>query len=144
MNLVRGFLAQRHLPAVRRLAFGAGLLHTEPSRIEAYHRLQAYLPIMQLAIPAETTDLSSKSTDGEPRCMPPLRINRLRKWAVVVLQFVALPVEAGRLEMSYHLRLELDINTEERAEALQPNLLAPLLSELWDRGLEIASEGEAL
>jgi len=150
---VNGFatIMRRWLPScppVTRLALGGVLLQAQSDRRAGYVLLGSYIP--SVTLDPDSSDFSyqinrpRKSTTS----IPNLEVNRLTRWAVVLLRTLA--VSAGLQAMSVAdmarrsaCRLEFDINTSQEFTGRIPQgQLTDLLVELSDLALEIAALGD--
>ena len=132
---------------VNRLAFGAKLVHPEPSWDRSLSTLRHYLPDIDFDDSADfmyriNRPRSSKTLEG-------LRVNRLCTWSVAVSSGVEVRVGAegevqqGSLGQYLASSLELDINTAgDRAEPIPQADMGALFSELITLGIEISERGD--
>jgi hypothetical protein len=135
-------------PALRRIAFGAVLVHQVPNKETGYRFLASLLPAVRLD-PAASDFLYQINRPRVSRSRPGVMINRLTTWSVrtvarlgirlVGLQ--ALPSDVERHGLA--CRLDLDINTAAEFEGtFQQSELPPIFDELVRLGTEIAEKGD--
>ncbi len=138
-----------HAPALVRLAVGAVLLQPVDNVHAGYVRLKRYLPALPID-PDGSSDFLYQI--NRPRRaatqIRDLRLNRLNKWSVQVMQRVDVMLGSQGIATKRTLaqevacRLELDINTAPKLEPLPPDRLEALLHELGDLAKEIAQRGD--
>jgi hypothetical protein len=136
------------IPEISRLAFGAVLPRPLPDRSTGYVQLSTYLPVE--IDPQNSSDFTYQINRPRPSRtgIPDLLINRLSKWSVAAFQVFSMSigtanVGVGQGARKYHCRLELDISTDvEFKQGFSKDQLLPVLEELIDLGLEIASKGD--
>ena len=136
-------------PPIQRLAFGAILWQPVANLPAGYRQLAMYLPAVTLD-PEGSSDFVYQI--NRPRASTSLvtapPINRLSRWAVMVLERGAVALDAlartSRMQpLSFACRVELDINTvPEFQEAFPREQLPHIFAELVDLGCEIASHGD--
>ncbi len=136
-------------PPLRRLAFGAILVQPVDDRKSGYKQISAYLPNVKLD-PDGSSDLIyqiNRPRDSRSG-VPGLRINRLSKWSVSLLQTVAFSLEKTSVSMApgrelSACRLELDVNTSADFQGEFPReQVAVIFDELVRLGSEIVDEGD--
>lgn len=149
LRLMFGWFGLETCPSLKRLAFGAILFQPVDNRKAGYKQLSTYLHAVKLD-PERSSDFTYQinrprdSTSG----VPGLRINRLSKWSVSLIQTVAYTLETtsvslvqGR-ELSV-CRIELDINTTPDFQGeLSREQLPGIFKELVDLGFEISEHGD--
>ena len=145
-------LLQQWIPEVSdvaRLAFGAVLLLPVTDRVEGYKQLQPYLPDVRLD-PEGSSDFSYQINRARDSSSGPggLKINRLSKWSVAVVQHVTVSLGVGTAER-YHgpqkfaCRVEVDINTVPSGQSNLPrDRVVDIFGELVSLSREIVSSGD--
>lgn len=138
------------VPAVQRLALGL-VLHLPVTDLQdGYRRLTGFLPDLRIDVEG-SSDLFYQINRARPSRsgIPGLRINRLSKWSVAIMQQVMLSVSAGRVGQMMETqpittcRLEVDINTAPSFEGDLPReRLVDITDELADLSIEIALRGD--
>jgi hypothetical protein len=134
-------------PPIDRLAFGALLVLPVEDKRTGYRQLSALLPLEVDAEGSSDFTYSINRPRPSKSGIPNLKINRLSKWAFVVLRLAAVSVGRHVGHAPYDgpsaCRLELDINTaaEFEGELPQEHILR-IFDELVDLGQEIASKGD--
>jgi hypothetical protein len=148
--LAERWLARNDVPAVGRVAFGAILVHPEADRAAGYQRLPDYLPVQ--VDPASSDFLYQINLPTVPSAtgIEGLRLNRLSKWTVTALKFLALrftgtSLQAQPVPEKFALRVELDMNTAPGFIGPIPHeRLADVYRELVTASREIATNGVVL
>ena len=135
-------------PPLKRLAFGAVIVHPVDSVEEAYQELSRFVQypldrehmsdfLLQVNRPRHARSTSES-----------LQLNRLVKWSSLTIRRVQLSVTGDQVEPgpsleSYAVRCELDINTPAtRQEPLPVGQLPELFAEMWALASEIAQSGD--
>jgi hypothetical protein len=144
----RAWLGRPDVPEIFRLAFGAVLVHPEPTREAGYARLPEYLPVR--VDPGSSDFQYQINYPAASRTAPGVTINRLSKWSVVklnVARFLAIPGEpplhSQQAPAVNAFRLELDINTAPSSNLTLPsNSAVGLFEELIETGARTIDQGE--
>jgi hypothetical protein len=136
-------------PRIERLAFGAVAVMPVDTREEGYIRLSALLHELRID-PRGSTDLFYQI--NRPRAsrlqIPNLRINRLSKWSVALVQRVTVIVGTDAVQQVTDrepvsvCRVEIDISTTPFPGELPQDQVLALFDELADLGLEIILRGD--
>jgi hypothetical protein len=148
-ELMNNWFALPSMPLLVRLAFGAVLAHPVRNFSEGHEFLQRYsLPEFNLEGTSDFLYQISRQNDSNIGVVN-LKINRLSKWAMSVVQNILVSFTAGQLStlptdfQAFAATLELDINTVPDVELeLNQNILPKLFDELINFGSEIAQEGD--
>src|SRR5437660_264682 len=130
-------------PPLKRLAFGAVLIHPVADRNAAYHEITNLVPGLRLDSPEISDFLYQINRPRPSTSVTDLMINRLSKWsagAIALAQFTL--HQAGgditKTTLSTGTRLELDINTDpNHSGELSRESLSPLWGELVGLAREI-------
>jgi hypothetical protein len=136
-------------PPVQRIAFGALALLPVDDRSAGYDRICNYLIFDVNADTSSDFNFRINRT-RESTASQGLRINRVSQWSVGVFNRYTLRVSPQGLEQlplpqrsRYHLRLELDINTDyARDTDLESSALPRIFRELVYLAQEIVREGD--
>lgn len=139
-----------NISEVKRLAFGVVLLCPSKDRREGYDSISRFLPDIRIRNEGESDFFFQINRPrNSDTLIPDLKINRLSKWAVILLQRIQVTVESGQpiiassKMMQYANRLELDINTSPEYTNDIPNKLLPeLFKELLSLAKQITIEGD--
>ena len=139
-----------NITEVKRLAFGTVLLCPSENRMDGYDRISRFLPDITIRNEGESDFFFQINRPrNSVTQLPDLKINRLSKWAVMLLQKIQFTLESGQQvislpkTMQYANRLELDINTSpEYTNDLPNHLLPELFKELVSLAKEIAILGD--
>lgn len=135
-------------PPLKRLAFGAVIVHPVDSAEDAYQELSRFVHY-----PLEREHMSDFLLQvNRPRLArstsESLQLNRLVKWSSLTIRRVQLSVtgdqiESGQSVERYTVRCELDINTQAtRQEPLPVEQLPELFVEMCALASEIAQSGD--
>jgi hypothetical protein len=136
-------------PALKRIAFGAILMHPASSPRDAYDELSRFVQY-----PLDSDRMSDFSLQLNRRRAARsvengLQINRLAKWSAVTIRNVRVTMMGDQLLQQraprerYAVRCELDINTSPtREEQLPVEQLPSLFDELVELASEIAQYGD--
>ncbi len=144
-------LIQRWLPScpdASRLALGGVLFQPQADRNVAYVQLQKYLPAVRLDPRTSEFLYQINRPRNTQTGIPQLRINRLTKWSVMLLQSLLIAAGEGSPTVTgthreVACRLEVDLNSSaEFVGPLPPDRLVPLLNELATWAKEIAISGD--
>jgi hypothetical protein len=139
-------------PPITRLAFGAALLDPVEDKLTGYRRLSEFLPAVQ--IDAEGSEDFFYQINRPRKSNLPikgLRINRLSKWSVALIQSFRLtmiptsPVGVQNFpgDKCHVCRVELDISTPaDFQDELPREKLADIFRELAELGSEISLRGD--
>lgn len=150
-GMLKRWLTSPTCPPSARLAFGAVLIQPAETLTDANRLMAAYLVESVRIDPAKSRELLYRIN----RCRPSQSIadrriiNRLNTWSVLMIKRFLVPLlgEANPKVVSLSqgplLQLELDINTQDDADAPIPQELLPTaFDELVDLGCEIATRGD--
>ncbi len=136
---------------INRLAFGAVLIHPVVNKEDGYKYISKYLNAVKLD-PLNSLDFLYQI--NRPRIywgkgIKGIRINRVSKWMVAVLQRIeiafngqilsALPAENVQQTAC---RLEIDINTNPDVRILPKEKIKSILEEIVSIGIEITEKGD--
>lgn len=139
---------QQSEPATR-LAFGAVLFEDVSNLGDAYVKLGAFLPSVDLSGATTPDFLYQINRPSMSTSLEGLRINRLNKWSVAQSGSIAIAIGSGGTpdfnvsSLGIACRLELDVNTAaENTELFAPSVVPGLFSELIDHALDIADRGD--
>lgn len=136
-------------PAIKRLAFGAVLLHPCENREASYQLLDAYLPDVRVS--SQSFDFTYKVNRKRPsNVVEGLKINRLNSWSALHwMMSVSLSQAQGATTRDLRplegdaCQLELDINTDAEFQGELPmNRIVETWQELLQLGTEIAEQGD--
>jgi len=137
------------IPEVERIAYGAGLFYPVDSKEEGYKLLHRFIPSIDLD-PENTSDfilqINRLRTLDKP--IAGLRINRLAKWLVLLIQSANLGITSAgltpkRQAEAFTLRLELDLSTgQEWNKPFVSEVVEDLMNLLIQFGDEISLEGD--
>lgn len=140
-------------PEIKRLAFGANLLHIENDQVEGYKYFDKYLSKSIKLDAEESSDFMYQI--NRPRFsnlsdFKELKINRVSRWLLLILNKIEFsissqgasltPDEKSLLTTS---RLEIDINTDPKFNGVFPHDKIKLIfNELVQLGVEITEQGD--
>jgi hypothetical protein len=133
-------------PKLRRIAFGANVSQPTGGKEDSYKLLATLLPSVKID-PIGSSDFLYQINRPRPSKtgIDSLKINRLTKWAGIVLT-VAVGNQEHNLEKTdtkFYTLVEFDINTVTNPlRDIEPNELTNILSELIDLGSEILINGD--
>lgn len=143
--LIDMWLLNKQLPEINRIAFGAQLIKTMPSREEVYKILKNYTSIK--LDPSTMTDFKFEiNLHTTSKINKSLGLNRLTKWGA--LQLTPEASIAGQPSTIHPYptvnfgRVELDINTSQHnKDIFDKKTHSSLFSELIGLGYELSVEG---
>ncbi len=136
-------------PSIKRLAFGAVLLHPTADPKSSYEVLDRYLPDVRVS-PSSSEFMYKINRTRMSRVLQELKINRLSTWSALHWTLsITLGLSAGATTRELAptqgdaCKLELDISTDaEFSQQLPTDKLGALWDELIQIGIEIAEKGD--
>lgn len=147
-ELMQRWLELDAMPPIVRLAFGTNLLHPVDNPESGHEFLLRYLPF-NFNLEGTSDFLYQISRRKDSTIIPNLKINRLTKWFLAVIQNVMVSFVPGQITtvpidfQTFVASLELDINTvPDVGIELNRNILPQLFNELINFGNQIAQEGD--
>lgn len=136
---------------IKRVAVGAVLTFGVADRIVGYRELQNLLPALTIDV-ERSSDLHYQiNRHATSAVVPPLHINRLSNWGVVMARVAEMQIGPGgpafvlgSTEAAVSaIRAQIDVNTDaNRAESLPSGTMRPLVDELIGYCERIATEGD--
>lgn len=132
--------------AANRIAFGTITNLPVSDRVKGYETISTYLPFDVDGNSAEDFSYSINRPRQHPVDSRIIKINRLTKWSVALLQFVQVKVADATLHTPTALgkwsacRMEFDINTD--PDNQEPLVISALLPILMNQAIEIVEKGD--
>ena len=146
LELSRMSLRSPSLLPINRLAFGAVLLLPAQSLNTGFANLQDFFPKINFQRVNDFDYRVNRRRNSE--VVKDLEINRISQWSVARLERVADTLDPassladGSSSSAFASRLELDVNTVQRRDALQSDSLVDLFNELIHLGTELSERGD--
>jgi len=146
-SLADRWLGCETCPEITRIAFGSVLLSQIESQQVGYEWLTRYVPSLVFD-PQRVSDVLYQINRWRKDDNSGLKVNRLAKWSVALLQITGLQFNPKGIrqisgEQMFALRLELDISTDQAHEdAFQKDSIHEIFDKLVLLGKEIAEEGD--
>jgi hypothetical protein len=135
-------------PSVIRLALGAVLLMPGTDKVETYQKLKDMLKAVHVD-PIHSSELFYQiNWPRQSKVIPELKLNRLTKWAPIVIRAHSLQLGGVGLQPlpgsgAHYCQLECDHNTaEEHVEPFGPTQVDELFQELCKLAIDNARNGE--
>ena len=128
---------------VTRVAFGAELTSPVDNLAIGYRELREYLaPLADLYAPDSTDFLCQMNRPRPASSYPDYMINRITQWSVPQYSTVELTIspegQSQHVTVTFHRKLDLDINTAPQIQVVDRMHLKDLFQELVTMGSEIA------